>query len=292
MWMILPLLTFTLIVNCQSTSYNCDKSCATCAFVQDPNSCTSCSDSSLFLLLVNNDYGPCVTPGSCSTFGGLADILRHKCFLGGSCPPGFYPNIGICYACPVGCSECYGGQSNQCLGCSSGYILRLDNDDSGTCILPSNCLQPYSIMGNVCAINGSNNCSNGCATCYNNSASQCKSCSAANPLLLFQPENYIGNDQWGSCNSTVTIARKHYNFGFDPGNVSAQFKCHWTCQTCLAENDRFACTSCGGSAFLSIQSEVKNTPYGYCKIYCNNANEYQLNVGSKRYCYLGNKYYL
>jgi hypothetical protein len=67
--------------------------------------------------------------------------------------------------------------------------------------------------------------------------------------------------------------------------VTNQFKCHWTCQSCAAENDRFSCTGCSNNSYLSVMGTIGGlTPVGYCKPQCKNS-EYNLVIGQKKFCY-------
>lgn len=291
MWIIKiwqPFLCLTLILSSASAlSSYCDSSCGSCNYFNDSTSCTSCSNSNYVLLLVNDDYGPCIDPSLCSNYGGLIDVNRHKCFIGGSCPPGYFTSSPNCNPCSSNCQECYGGNNNQCTSCLPGYVLRLDNDDAGTCILQSQCTSPYTFTGTICVSN-TTTCASNCATCYSNSTCQCRSCSSnSTTKYLLLLENYNSTDQWGQCTTNVSTQRKHYNFGFDPANEKVQFKCHWTCQTCVSENDRFFCTSCSNYSYLSILGVVNGASYGYCKPTCSASNEYNLVLSARKYCQIG-----
>ena len=260
----------------------CDSSCKTCAIANDSSACTSCNSGSVFY--VNDDYGPCRTD-DCATYGGYWYAAKSKCLIGGGCPTGTYLSVKTCNSCPSSCKDCFGGESTQCLSCPSGKTLNLESDVGGSCIDSASCKQTLYSNNLLCATQAAN-CSVNCSACYSSLATNCRTCNGIGSLL--QVENYVNvSDGWGSCSSTVAFDRKYYRFGYNPGNGTQQFKCHWTCQSCVAENDRFSCTSCSSLAYLYIVAYVRNRPVGYCKPACSASTDYKLEIGTRKYCASG-----
>ncbi len=284
-WRLLLLVcTFFAFVG-QVQSITCDQSCATCALPSDSSACTSCSTSGYYLLLVNDDYGPCVSSTQCTTYSGLtlSTGTVNKCFIGGRCPPGYFTSGTACQACNSTCKECSGVSGTQCLSCPSGSMLNLTNDEGGSCVVigSATCSNTTYSSGLLCAKNGTS-CASTCATCYGNSIYQCKTCPSSSMIMT---ENYIdSNERWGQCGTTVTLSRRNFVFGFNPQNYSQQFKCHWTCRACISENDRFACTACSDNAYLHIVTETAGAAVGVCRPACSSTGERSLAVGSRKYC--------
>ena len=268
----------------------CHSSCASCVVANDSSACTSCRATVPILILTNDNYGICGSTDNCTTYGGL--VLTNgsifKCFIGAFCPPGYYKSASTCIACDKSCQECSGANSNQCLSCPDGKTLLIDFDDSGKCIDKTSCNGTLVSDGKLCVgsiKNATANCSSGCSTCYTNSSSHCKSCPySATSATLIQTENYVSDERWGSCSSAISIKRKWYNFGFDPNNVTNQFKCHWTCQSCITENDPNGCTSCTNYAYLKVISEINGSPIGSCRPSCSSPGDLSLIVGNRKYC--------
>ena len=259
----------------------CNPSCTSCTFPGDPYACNSCNDTTKYLILVENSFGYCDTPESCTAMGGLTVPSVRKCFIGGACQLGLYASDSVCSRCHSSCEECFGPGSNECLACNYDKMLYLENGEGGSCISKGTCTKTSYANGALCADN-SGACATGCATCFSNSPFQCRSCNAGYQYL---PENYIDTGtSWGTCGSTITIKRKRYNFGFNPSDSMIQFKCHWTCQSCVTETERLACTSCTNSAYLNVITEVGGVPVGNCKPSCSDRDERVLVLGNRKYC--------
>jgi len=276
-------LVLLLLHSCvKAFDVGCDKMCKTCAILADPYACTSCTDGLRLLVLVNDDFGNCDTVENCAAMGGLVITSSKKCFIGGSCPPGYFKNSTNCISCHTSCKECFGPGSNECLVCPEGKSLSLDNGIGGTCIDKTTCKNQSFANGALCA-ESSANCATGCGTCYSSSSSQCRSCNETG--LQYLVENYINsNVSWGSCSASITLKRMAYTFSFDPKSALVQFKCHWACKSCVAENDPLACTSCSNSAYLNVITELGGVPVGNCKPTCVNSKERSLTLGGRKYC--------
>lgn len=278
--LLLSLSLFALGVH--SLTKNCDTSCNGCAYKNDSASCTGCSISGNILFTVNDQYGYCAAAGQCTSSLGYLSADQKKCYIGGNCPPGYFISNSTCSVCDSGCKECSGSGNNQCLSCPTGKILSLNNSDVGTCILPSACPSgQLSADKNLCAGAVSTSCTGGCASCYGNS-SLCLNCSGTNVLAL---ENYASSTAaWGTCTAAMIVKRKYYTFGFDPNNITIQYKCHWTCQSCVAENDPNACITCSSNAYLNILSDARGYYIGNCKAGCAGPTDFKLDSGTRKYC--------
>jgi len=281
-WRILSvflILSFTFIY---AADKGCDSTCKTCNLFYDSAACTSCNGT--LQVLVNNDYGTCVNK-TCSELNGLElkDSSGTKCFIGGSCPNGYYASQGSCVACDSSCVDCIAGGKEDCLSCPSGKTLNLgDKEFSGSCIDSTACTNNGTLFGDkaVCGKNGT--CDTSCATCLGPLAAHCTSCKDANNVLNI--ENIVSGISWGTCSATVNLKRKYYNFGMNPSSTKAQYKCHWTCKGCVAENDRFACTACAAGTYLNILSELNGAPVGNCKPECEGNDVRTFTAGTSQFC--------
>ncbi len=282
-------LTFVVLISAISVirglTTNCHSECRSCALYNDRTACTSCNNGTLALL--NNDYGYC-TNRTCSELGGLLSVENStgitKCFLGGYCPNGYYATTANrCEKCDSSCGDCFGANATHCLTCSAGKVLNVSSESAygGNCIEPTACND--TLIGQPAAVCGKNGtCDTSCQTCVGPLADHCTACKDTTKMLSIQ--NNAGTVGWGLCTDTVALSRKYYSFGYNPSSIVGQFKCHWTCQGCVAENDRFACTGCAANAYLNVISEVNGAPVGNCKPTCESPNEKALIIGNKKLC--------
>ncbi len=271
----------------QGISASCDSTCSACAIPGDANACTACTDTTKYLILVSDDYGPCASSTVCTSYGGLtiATSTPYKCFIGGMCPVGYYTSGSTCAACDSTCKECFGSGVDSCTVCSPDKMLVLDNTYGGRCVTIASTYTGMTMYANnllAATAISTTSCATNCASCYSSSQYQCKTCATSYLLLA---ENYIdAANSWGQCSKALTVSRQRYNFGFDPQNATHQYRCHWTCQSCVAENDSFACTACSSSAYLHVLSEIDGAGVGSCRPTCGSTGERALAVGSRKYC--------
>ena len=267
-----------------SLTVGCHSDCKACTSFNDSSACLSCTKG--ILVLVNNDYGYCSTK-TCSDLSGLSytetSTNVSKCFIGGYCPSNYYHPVGEsrCAACDKSCSDCFGPNSTDCLTCPSGKLLNIsDNAFGGNCIDTSKC--NATILGSNAICGNSTVCDSTCGSCIGTKAEHCTVCKDATQVLAVK--NSIGTLSWGPCLTSLSMNRDYYAFGISPNVITSQYKCHWTCQACVAENDRFACTACSDNAYLNVISELNGAPVGNCKPTCANSGELSLKLGKRNYC--------
>lgn len=189
---------------------SCDVSCATCIEPDNPNACSSCTDSRATLtngmcmcpdpLMTYNEAGQCECPEgqveientcvfmSCGPGTVLVDNECVPCSIEHcvncetpttctECEPGYYLLNGRCIRCPTHCLTCTSG--TVCTSCQTGYTL-----SNGKCVkaCPACCTScTYNAIGNpVCTsclnsfvyVNGAcASCSEGIPHCAN-----CRNC--------------------------------------------------------------------------------------------------------------------
>ena len=98
------------------------------------------------------------------------------CFVTVVCPLDYYKDGGICYRCPIGCSECT--SDTVCTGCDSGLTLTTNGADT-LCKCPSGQFETADAATDVLSCTA---CDNSCAECVTD-ATTCTSCASPNYLL-------------------------------------------------------------------------------------------------------------
>ena len=205
----------------EQTCYTCSK-----GTVRD---CTSCSGNSFFYA----PYQSCLLTCPTGWWGEIATNTCKQCYQYNSASP-----------MENACMTCNGGNSNNCLSCSTGLFL---DTTTNTCV--GTCPDGYwgDTTNNTCkpcyiSPNPATDISKGCKTCFGPTQIECSSCNSGNFLhsvnsscLSSCPDGWYANPASDSC---------------DPCYTTSATSGYLSCATCNGPNYN-NCLSCNREEIVS-----------------------------------------